>query len=563
MIRAVAESSASSWESRLAAAETRIEELAAGQAASVAANERLASVNERLRRVVEDSAARHEVELGAVRAERDRAVRRVEELELELAELRRRLSMDSTNSSVPPSKEPIGAREKRKAERRASSERVRSKETKPGGQPGHPGSGLSREAEPDRSLSADPPSECASCQADLSDAMVLADGWAQVWDLLEPVLEKVEWVLPRRRCACCRKVTTAAVAGVRHAAAGGVAYGPRLHGAAVLLASEANVPVERAATVIDALLGVPVSAGFVARANERLAGDLQAAGFDEAMKAALRGEPVLCGDESPVNVLRKDLDEATGAVLSGTPHLLVVRTPTPGLVWYAAISSRSSEAIDTTGVLTGWHGLFTRDDYAGWHQYDPTLAGVQLCCAHLIRSLRAVLTLAPKVQKWAGRLIDLLREAGHLVAAARAAGRNRLDQKTIDALRTRYDADVRIGELTNMSRPWTDEKNHPGLVLARRLAAKADQVWLFTTNFAIPWTNNPSEQAIRLPKRHQAVSGYWHTPATLAAYLRVRSYLVSARDHGLTAIDAIRLALAGTPWLPTPRTARPTHTLAA
>jgi len=37
MIRAVAESSASSWESRLAAAETRIEELAAGQAASVAA----------------------------------------------------------------------------------------------------------------------------------------------------------------------------------------------------------------------------------------------------------------------------------------------------------------------------------------------------------------------------------------------------------------------------------------------------------------------------------------------------------------------------------------------
>ncbi|WP_242419257.1 transposase, partial [Frankia sp. CpI1-P] len=334
MIGVVSEPSGS-WEPRLVAAEARIEELAAGQAEVVA-------MNTRLRRVIADGAERHEVELGAARAERDRANRRVAELELEVAELRRRLSMDSTNSSVPPSKEPISAREKRKAKRRASSERVRWKEKKPGGQPGHPGSGLTREAEPDRSLSADPPSECASCQADLSDAVVLADGWAQVWDLLEPVLEKVEWVLPRRRCACCRKVTTAAVAGVRHAAAGGVAYGHRLHGAAVLLASEANVPVERAATVIDALLGVPVSAGFVARANERLAGDLQAAGFDEAMKAALRGEPVLCGDESPVNVLRKDRDEATGAVLSGTPHLLVVRTPTPGLVWYAAISSRSS-----------------------------------------------------------------------------------------------------------------------------------------------------------------------------------------------------------------------------
>jgi len=25
-------------------------------------------------------------------------------------------------------------------------------------------------------------------------------------------------------------------------------------------------------------------------------------------------------------------------------------------------------------------------------------------------------------------------------------------------------------------------------VLARRLKAKADQIWLFTSNFAVPWT---------------------------------------------------------------------------
>jgi len=50
---------------------------------------------------------------------------------------------------------------------------------------------------------------------------------------------------------------------------------------------------------------------------------------------------------------------------------------------------------------------------------------------------------------------------------------------------------------------------------------------------------------------------------TLAAYLRLRSYLVSARDHGTRAIDAIRLALAGTAWLPVPRTVCPTHALAA
>ena len=78
-----------------------------------------------------------------------------------------------------------------------------------------------------------------------------------------------------------------------------------------------------------------------------------------------------------------------------------------------------------------------------------------------------------------------------------------------------------------------------------------------STNLCKPPTCNDavshrhcSEQALRGPKRHQAVSGYWHTPRTLGAFLRVRSYLVSARGHGIHPHNAIHRALAGTPWLP-------------
>ncbi|HUY45092.1 MAG TPA: IS66 family transposase, partial [Streptosporangiaceae bacterium] len=94
-----------------------------------------------------------------------------------------------------------------------------------------------------------------------------------------------------------------------------------------------------------------------------------------------------------------------------------------------------------------------------------------------------------------------------------------------------------------------------GCNLARRLHDKAEQVWLFTREFQVPWTNNASEQALKGPKRHQAVSGYWHSVTTLADYCRVRSYLVSARGHGIRATDAIHAALAGKPWLPVPVTA--------
>ena len=70
----------------------------------------------RLRAVVEAKDAENQVlraELGAAR-ERERR------LGLRLAELERRLRMDSTDSGTPPSKEPIGARERRRAERQES-----------------------------------------------------------------------------------------------------------------------------------------------------------------------------------------------------------------------------------------------------------------------------------------------------------------------------------------------------------------------------------------------------------------------------------------------------------
>jgi transposase len=70
----------------------------------------------------------------------------------------------------------------------------------------------------------------------------------------------------------------------------------------------------------------------------------------------------------------------------------------------------------------------------------------------------------------------------------------------------------------------------------------------------VPRTNNASEQAIKGSKRHQAVSGYWHTLTTLARYYRVRSCLATSRNHGMQPIDAIHAVLAGRSWLPAPVT---------
>jgi transposase len=298
----------------------------------------------------------------------------VESLEAESAELRRRLGMNSRNSSTPPSKDSIEAKAARRANR---SSRERSKERKPGGQPGHKGSGLAPAVTPDRTRTLPAPGACAGCGGDLSDAADAGMSWAQVWDILPVVLEKVHYLLPRRRCRCGRTTTAVSPFG----AAGTVVYGPHLNAAAILLAGEGNVPIERTALLMDALLDVPVSSGFVARACERFAQRLTAGGFDEAMITALRTEEVLCADETPTNVIHHSTD-AHGEPVAGSPHAVTVRTPDARLVWYAPIGSRSKTALAALNVLEGYAGYLVRDDYAGYYQFDAHLAGVQQCAAH-------------------------------------------------------------------------------------------------------------------------------------------------------------------------------------
>jgi transposase len=203
-------------------------------------------------------------------------------LEARVAELERRLGQDSSNSSLPPGSDAPGAKARRRA---ARSQRERSADRKPGGQPGHKGSGLQPTGEPDRIEQVEAAVACSGCGADLADVADAGTSWVQVWDIPAIRLEKVHYVLPRRRCACCGKLTAAAAP---FGAAGQVVYGPNVNAAAILLAWQGNVPVQAPAVLMAALLGAPVSTGFVARAHERFADALAAVGFDAAIWAALR-----------------------------------------------------------------------------------------------------------------------------------------------------------------------------------------------------------------------------------------------------------------------------------
>jgi hypothetical protein len=163
----------------------------------------LRAANARLRGLLEDRDAL----IAGLAAELEAARERERLLGLRLAELERRLGMDSSNSGTPSSKEGIAAGEKRKARQR--SERVRSKDRKPGGQPGHPGKGLARDPDPGERRDTAPPAECRKCSAGLGGAIPAGQRWAQCWDVrISRVV--TEWGLPGLMCPCCGEVTFAA-----------------------------------------------------------------------------------------------------------------------------------------------------------------------------------------------------------------------------------------------------------------------------------------------------------------------------------------------------------------
>jgi hypothetical protein len=363
-----------------------------------------------------------------------------------------------------------------------------------------------------------------------------------------------EWALPGLKCPCCGTVTFAAPPPGAHA--GSVSYGAVLNAAAVVLTAYGNVPPERAAHVMGMLLGVPVSAGWVDKAGSRLSAQLGKAGFGEAMLAALAGEKALAADETPVNVLDRaappgeeenDPEEKDKAA-AGAPHVLIVRTPDGRLTFLQAIGSRRKG--DIAGIPAAFAGPLITDGYTGYQHLLGRLAGIQQCCAHVIRRCRAVTKLGPgSLQSWAGDVITILREAHQAVDMARARGDTALNPQLLEDLRERYDQAVRTGIIHNRLRDW-HEGNHPGYALGCWLRGYEEQVFLFTRDFNVDWTNNVSERGAKAAKRHQAVSGYWHSLPTLARWCRIRSYLDSAAAHGITALDAIRDALTGKPWLP-------------
>ncbi|MBT8225498.1 MAG: transposase [Dactylosporangium sp.] len=108
---------------------------------------------------------------------------------------------------------------------------------------------------------------------------------------------------------------------------------------------------------------------------------------------------------------------------------------------------------------------------------------------------------------------------------------------------------VVLGAQATAARAGKLERKHHALSL--RLCERRDDYLRFVTDPGAPFTNNPAEQTIRMPKLRIKVSGSMRTTTGAEHFAAIRSYTATAARQGIDTLDALIQAATGNPWIPT------------
>ncbi len=446
----------------------------------------------------EDASA---AENATLRAENGALRELIAGMRAEIAELKRRLGLDSSNSGKPPSSDGL------KKPARIRSLREPSGKTR-GGQKGHPGETLRQVETPDVVVD-HYPKTCAGCGAALTAAMATSHAARQVFDLPEP---RPLFVTEHRShvCSCARcglPTQTAFPEGV----AAPVQYGNRICALVVYLLHGHFLPEDRLAELMCDLFGVNLVPATIARMSRSCAHRLQS--FIDAVHEGVSGAKV------------KHLDE-TGFRLGGKTQWLHIAS-TALLTFYRVCAKRGS-------LLAGVVGIVVHDH---WKPYF-TMKGVlhALCNAHHLRELKALIEI--EQEDWARKMQILLRRACHAANLAREQGVP-LKPRLIVRIERRYDAIATEGLAFHQAQPALRRAQRRGgkpRRIGHNLLVRLDQrrgdVLRFLSDLDVPFTNNQAERDARMMKLRQKISGGFRAQTNADDFAIIRSVLSTAKKQG-------------------------------
>jgi transposase len=439
------------------------------------------------------------------------------ELKKLLQEALDKLNKNSKNSSKPPSSDI----------HRTKSLRISSGK-KAGGQQGHKGTTLQMSDTPHKIVEHPAPIQCSGCGQDLKKVDSLSYQRRQVYDIPPIEMQVCEH---RRAIKCCPECGTQNRGDFPIDVPHSVQYGNHLKAWAVYLLHHQLLPYGRTAQLIENMTGHCLSTGTLVSISESCRSSLS--GFVEEVKDHLQQAPLINSDE-------------TGYYFEGKRQWLHVAA-TEQCTFYFAHENRGRQAMDAMGVLGSYEGIVMHDYWKSYLDYECTHA---LCNVHHLRDLS--FCEEQEGSRWAGQMKSLLLEMKQQVDHCKEQGLATLPLPQRQELEAKYHRLIKRGY---QQHPLPQkEAGKRGVVkksktqnLLERFALHCQDVVRFIKDFRVPFGNNVAEQAIRMMKVKQKISGCFRSKEGANCFATIRSYIDTMRKQGHSIIEAISQAIAGKP----------------
>ena len=440
-----------------------------------------------------------------------------------IQQLQGQLAKDSHNSSKPPSSD--GPKKGRRKSLRRAGQRPR------GGQRGHKGRTLMQVAEPDHVIVHEL-ADCPHCQTKLEAETVTRHEKRQVFDMPPVRIEVTEHQAEVKQCPGCG----ACVKGEfpPHVTQP-TQYGLRLKAFACYLYGQQFIPFARIRELLTALYGDAPSEPVILAAMRQLAKRTQ--GSLAQIRQQLIAAPVVHFDESGMRV-------------AGQLRWLHVAS-TEKLTQYHVHDKRGHIGMRAGGILPHYKGVALHDYWRSYLKFSDCQHS--FCNVHHLRDLCFIVE--QYNQAWAAKMKRLLCDIKDEVAST-SQQHTALPRDRLAYYEAAYDALIAQGFAANPAPPKTKPrpvgrpKQSPPKNLLDRLHKHKAGVLAFMYDFRIPFDNNLVERDVRMIKVQQKVSGCFRTQDGAHIFCAIRSYISTARKHGLNAIDAIHNAFLDQPFIP-------------